>query len=283
MTDAAYSDRLPDALRVAARWHRTQVRKGTQIPYLSHLIGTCAVVLDHGGTEDEAIAALLHDVIEDTNHDAGDIERRFGPRVAEIVVACTDADPPPGQPKPPWKPRKDTYIAHLEHVDDQGILLVSAADKFSNLSAIVADGSSGTAGLWARFKGGLGGTVWYYGTLVEVLTARLERPRLADSLRLQLARLLTLADEVRAPLSDRAARVEAVLHDVNPARWTDAEGEQSAPWLALELARRATLAVADGDDRPATDLTATAVDVMHRWYGDTWDAADLPSLVASLR
>jgi hypothetical protein len=95
--------------------------------------------------------------------------------------------------------------------------------------------------------------------------------------------LLTLADEVRAPLSDRAARVEAVLHDVNPARWTDAEGEQSAPWLALELARRATLAVADGDDRPATDLTATAVDVMHRWYGDTWDAADLPSLVASLR
>jgi GTP pyrophosphokinase len=252
------------------------------VPYLSHLLSVCSIVLDHGGHEDEAIAALLHDAIEDTEHDADDIERRFGARVTEIVVACTDADPPRGAPKPAWKPRKDAYLSHLRAIDDAGILLVAAADKYSNLSAIVRDADAGERGLWNRFKGGLGGTAWYYQRLDEILGPRLAAPVLAGLLSAQRVRLDAIVDAVRSAHDPLAGNIESALRDVNPVRWTDDEADDSAPWLALELAYRSDLADPI-DPRPGGDLSGVAVSVLHRWFGDGWDADDLPVIAAAMR
>ena len=132
-----YSDRLLDALQTAARLHATQVRKGTTIPYLTHLLGTCSIALEFGANEDQAIAALLHDVIEDV--EPVEMARaevgRFGPEVLRIVEACTDSD---AGAKPPWRERKERYMAHLPQAD-AAILLVSASDKLHNSRTIVTD------------------------------------------------------------------------------------------------------------------------------------------------
>src|SRR5262245_21410856 len=125
--DGIYSERLIQALQAAAELHLGQIRKGTQFPYVTHLLGTCAIALEFGADEDQAIAALLHDVIEDVEP----VERAraavadFGPEVLRIVEACTDSDV---HPKPPWNERKKEYLAHLQEAD-RAILLVSASDK----------------------------------------------------------------------------------------------------------------------------------------------------------
>jgi GTP pyrophosphokinase len=125
-----------DALQVAARLHATQARKGTDIPYLSHLLGTCSIAMEFGADEDQAIAALLHDAIEDV--EPVELARaevgRFGPEVLRIVEACTDSD---AHPKPPWRDRKEAYLAHL-HGADAPILLVSAS-QLHNARTIVTD------------------------------------------------------------------------------------------------------------------------------------------------
>jgi GTP pyrophosphokinase len=125
-----YSDRIIEAMAAAAQIHGSQVRKGTGIPYLSHLLGTCAIALDYGANEDEAIAALLHDAIEDgePTEAARSTAWSFGEEVGRIVEGCTDAD---GNPKPPWLDRKKDCLARLA-TKDRSILLVSASDK-SNL------------------------------------------------------------------------------------------------------------------------------------------------------
>jgi len=165
--------RLHQALDSAADAHRDQSRKGTAIPYLSHPLGVASLVLEHGGDEEQAIAGLLHDVLEDCGgqHEAL-IREAFGDRVAAMVLGCTDGLPDEAGDKPPWKARKLAYLQHLE-LADEGTLLVSACDKLHNARAIVADLMAGHA-VFERFKAGREGTSWYYyGALHALFIGRL--------------------------------------------------------------------------------------------------------------
>jgi (p)ppGpp synthase/HD superfamily hydrolase len=165
----AYSPRLIDALRVAAELHSEQRRKGSDIPYLAHLLGTCSIALEYGADEEEAIAALLHDAIEDVEpvDAARTAVRGFGTRVLRIVEGCTDTDE---HPKPPWRARKEAYIAHLTEAD-ASVLLVSASDKVHNARSIAADLRRHGPGTWDRFTGGRDGSLWYYRALVAAFRA----------------------------------------------------------------------------------------------------------------
>jgi len=163
----ALTGRFGEALRYAAEVHRKQLRKGTAIPYISHLLAVCSLVLEDGGGEDEAIAALLHDAVEDQGGRGRleEIRRLFGDHVADIVEGCTDADT---IPKPPWRERKEAYIAHFRSATPE-VLRVSAADKLHNARAILADYRNQRERLWERFNGGREGTLSYYRTLASVL------------------------------------------------------------------------------------------------------------------
>jgi (p)ppGpp synthase/HD superfamily hydrolase len=154
-----------EALSYAAQLHKEQTRKGGTIPYISHLISVAGIVLEYGGSEDEAIAALLHDAVEDQGGlpTLERIRRRFGGTVAEIVEGCTDADV---IPKPPWRARKEAYLAHLPSASES-VQFVSAADKLHNATAILRDYLQDGEEVWKRFKGGKEGTLWYYRSLVE--------------------------------------------------------------------------------------------------------------------
>jgi GTP pyrophosphokinase len=159
------STRFEEALTYAARLHAGQRRKGTKIPYVTHLLAVASIALRHGASEDEAIAALLHDAIEDQGGAATreEIRRRFGEEVVRIVDGCTDTDV---SPKPPWRPRKEAYIAHVREAP-ASVRLVSAADKLDNSRAILADYRQVGEALWKRFTGGKAGTLWYYRSLVQ--------------------------------------------------------------------------------------------------------------------
>lgn len=163
------STRFEEALIFATRLHREQMRKGTTIPYIAHLLGVTSIVLEHGGDEDEAIAALLHDAIEDQGGASTreEIRRRFGETVVAIVDGCTDAEV---IPKPPWRARKEAYIAHIAHAAPS-VRLVSVADKLHNARAILADYRELGNDLWKRFNGGKEGTLWYYRALVNAFRA----------------------------------------------------------------------------------------------------------------
>lgn len=184
------TERFEDALVYAARLHARQVRKGAGVPYVSHLLGVAAIALEHGADEDEAIAALLHDAVEDQGGAATreEIRRRFGQRVASIVDGCTDADV---TPKPPWRERKERYVAHLASAPPS-VRLVSAADKLYNARTILADYRAHGESLWPRFTGGREGTLWYYRALVEAFRAHGPDP-LADELARVVAELERLA------------------------------------------------------------------------------------------
>jgi len=159
------SDRYAEAFSYALELHRNQPRKETEIPYVAHLMAVSALVLEHGGTEIEAIAALLHDAVEDQGGPPtlAEIKRRFGDEVAAIVEACSDTDK---VPKPPWRKRKEDYVAHVRRAP-ASVRLVSAADKLHNARAILADYRVHGEALWSRFKGGKDGTLWYYRALTE--------------------------------------------------------------------------------------------------------------------
>jgi (p)ppGpp synthase/HD superfamily hydrolase len=157
------SDRFSEALVYAARLHREQKRKGTEIPYLSHLMSVASLALEHGASEDEAIAALLHDSIEDQGVKREELAERFGEAVAEIVWGCTDADT---IPKPPWRARKEAYIARIL-TEGASVRLVSSADKLHNARSILIDLRRDGETVWSRFKGGKEGTLWYYRALVD--------------------------------------------------------------------------------------------------------------------
>jgi len=160
------SSRFEESLLYAARLHASQLRKGGSIPYVAHLLGVASIALQYGANEDEAIAALLHDAIEDQGGAATreEIRRRFGDGVVDIVNGCTDAD---SLPKPPWKRRKETYVAHVRNAP-ASVRLVSACDKLQNARAILADYRVLGDSLWRRFSGGKDGTLWYYRALIQV-------------------------------------------------------------------------------------------------------------------
>jgi (p)ppGpp synthase/HD superfamily hydrolase len=173
------AERFGDAVRWAIELHGDQVRKGTAVPYVSHLLAVAALVLEGGGSEDEAIAAVLHDALEDTDATAGDIEERFGSDVAQMVVACTDTTE---SPKPPWRPRKEAYVRHLaDATTTDGALRVAAADKLHNARSILADLRREGDQLWTKFNAGPDEQLWYYRSLVDILSRRLPGP-LTDEL-----------------------------------------------------------------------------------------------------
>jgi len=159
--------RFEEALNLATRLHANQTRKGTQTPYIAHLLSVSALVLEAGADEDTAIAALLHDAVEDQGglETLAEIRNRFGERVARIVDECSDAY---NIPKPPWRERKEAYIAHLAEVSPEA-RLVSLADKLHNARSILRDLRQIGNRVWEKFNGGKEGTLWYYRALVETL------------------------------------------------------------------------------------------------------------------
>ncbi|SRR5258706_8202261 len=163
------SKRFDQALLYAHQLHREQLRKETAIPYITHLMSVCALVLEHGGDEDQAIAALLHDAAEDQGGQAtlDEIRKTYGTRVAKIVEVCTDTVV---TPKPPWKARKEAYITHLKEAPKDAFL-VSMADKVHNARSILADLRTQGDDLWKRFSGGKDGTLWYYRALSDAFRA----------------------------------------------------------------------------------------------------------------
>lgn len=154
-----------EAMVFAAELHAEQKRKGSETPYLAHLLSVASLVIEAGGTETQAIAALLHDAVEDQGgHETGAaIEQRFGPDVLAIVNACSDSHE---IPKPPWKERKEQYLAHLPKAIPSA-WLISCADKLHNGRCILWDYREHGDALWQRFRGGRDGTLWYYSALVQ--------------------------------------------------------------------------------------------------------------------
>jgi GTP pyrophosphokinase len=187
------SPRFEQAFLYASAAHAGQVRKSTGVPYLSHLMAVAALVLEHGGTEDEAIAALLHDAPEDQGGRPrlDDIRRRFGDHVADIVEGCTDTF---AQPKPPWRPRKEAYLAHLPGASP-AVHLVSAADKVHNARSVLNDHLRIGAAVWSRFTGRKAGTLWYYNALADAYERAGKAP----------AALVAELRRIVAALNERAA------------------------------------------------------------------------------
>lgn len=173
------TNRFSLALTEAERLHRHQLRKGTAIPYISHLLAVAALVLEHGGDENQAIAALLHDSIEDCADEAGGaqllrdrLNELFGPHVLGMIEACTDAET---LPKPAWKERKEAHLRHLQAAPPS-VFLVVAADKLHNARAILTDARRDGPSTWKRFKGGREGTLWYLSAMCALLVAHLDNP-----------------------------------------------------------------------------------------------------------
>ncbi len=159
------SPRFEEALIYATRLHARQTRKRANTPYIAHLLSVTALVLEAGGGEDEAIAALLHDAVEDQGGQKTlkEIQRRFGEKVANIVESCTDAF---AFPRPPWRERKEAYIAHLQEACPEA-RRVSLADKLHNARSILRDLRLDGEKTWHKFNGGKEGTLWYYRTLLD--------------------------------------------------------------------------------------------------------------------
>lgn len=166
------TERIAQALALAVEAHDGQKRKGTQIPYIAHPMGVASIALEHGADEEQAIAALLHDVVEDGGPEyALRIRKQFGGRVADIVQGCTDGVPDAIGKKEAWKPRKERYIAHIKEASDD-VLLVSGSDKLHNARAIVEDLLRIGPLVFDRFTASKEQTLWYYETLAEVFSHR---------------------------------------------------------------------------------------------------------------
>ena len=159
------TSRFSEALAYAAKLHARQVRKGSGVPYVAHLLAVASLVLEMGGSETEAIGALLHDAVEDGGGQPrlDDIRRRFGDRVSEIVWGCSDTDQ---VPKPPWKDRKLRYIEHVRKASRE-VRRVSCADKLHNAWSTLRDYRNLGEKLWERFNASGDDTLWYYRQLIE--------------------------------------------------------------------------------------------------------------------
>lgn len=169
--------RFSRALTLAVEWHGAQTRKGVPIPYMSHLMSVSAIVMEHGGSEDEAIAALFHDALEDAP-DAVEAANRealmreeFGDTVAAIVLGCTDGKPNDGGVKAPWKVRKTAYLDAMSG-KPASTLLVAGSDKLHNLTCTVRDLRRDGPETLSRFNAGAEGLAWYYGEIGRVLDER---------------------------------------------------------------------------------------------------------------
>ncbi len=188
------SRRLQQAFTYASDLHAKQKRKGKDVPYISHLMGVAAIVLEQGGSENQTIGALLHDAVEDQDATVEEIRKRFGDEVAQIVEGCTDAE---GEPKPEWRGRKEKYIAHLSEAG-QSVWLVAAADKLYNAHNILEDYRKEGESLWKRFTTGKrDDTLWYYRTLAKTFRENYPSP-LTDELGRVVSELEKLVREADA-------------------------------------------------------------------------------------
>jgi (p)ppGpp synthase/HD superfamily hydrolase len=181
------TDRFGQALLYAFQLHNGQERKGSQTPYIAHLLGVASLVLEDGGDEDEAIAALLHDAAEDQGglETLEQIRIPFGERVTSIVDGCTDTYQ---MSKPPWRQRKEGYLEHLRSASPS-VWRVSLADKLHNARTILVDLRLLGEPVWQRFNGGKSGSLWYYRSLVQIYQ------ELADS-GLTRSPMVAMLDEV---------------------------------------------------------------------------------------
>jgi GTP pyrophosphokinase len=170
-------ERYGHAVSWAIEMHDAQVRKASAAPYVAHLLAVSSLVLEFGGDEDEAIAGLLHDLLEDTTATRADIEERFGPRVASIVAACSDTE---HQPKTPWRERKEQFLARLGAEPEASVLIVVAADKLHNARSMVRDHRDLGADLWLRFNAGPADQLWYHRQVAEIVRAQLGGAVAAD-------------------------------------------------------------------------------------------------------
>ena len=188
--------RFSEALGYAFQLHAGQFRKASGVPYVAHLLSVAAIAIEHGASEDEAIAALLHDAIEDQGGAPvrDEIRRRFGQHVAGIVDGCTDSET---IPKPPWRARKEKYLAHLPSAN-ASVRLVCAADKLHNVRCLLQDYHTHGELLWDRFSGGKAGTLWYYRAVATILREAQERALPAERLIAELDRTLSQLEQLAA-------------------------------------------------------------------------------------
>jgi hypothetical protein len=250
--------RYDEAVALARVHHEDQLRKGSDIPYFAHLLSVSALVLEDEGTEDEAIAALLHDVVEDGGgpQALAEIGDQFGEHVAAIVDGCSDTDE---DPKPPWQERKRDYIAHLREADES-VLRVSLADKLHNSRAITEDLRRMGDELWNKFRpGSAPAQLWYYRSIADVMLERRPGPR-ADELDLEVREMAVLG--THAPPE-------------GPIRlWVDDDKVDRAPtegWLQVTTAWEARAVLATGR---VSELSLDH-DLGHdRWYGRGVDVTD---------
>ena len=169
-------NKLSPALALAIEAHQNQIRKSTQIPYISHPMAVASIALEFGASEDQAIAALLHDAIEDGgNKYANIIKAQFGDHVHDLVQGCTDGTPDKTGKKAPWLERKTAYLEHLQKASDD-ILLVSCSDKLHNARAIVADLINEGPSVFERFSSTPEQTLWYYRQLATIFNNRKAPP-----------------------------------------------------------------------------------------------------------
>lgn len=198
------TERFSNALKYAANLHRDQVRKGTTIPYVTHLMSVSALVLEHGGDEDQAIAALLHDAVEDQGglETLRKIRTRFGPRIAQLVMSCTDAVERVGQPKPPWRERKLAYIEKLSTLPPDAALIITC-DKLHNLNCLILDLRRDGPSTLSRFArpASLG---WYYSAVTTALAGHQGRAPV-DRLRALVQEFSALTAGVSLPDGDPCA------------------------------------------------------------------------------
>lgn len=186
-----YTRRISDAFAFAHEIHAEHTRKGSGVPYITHVMAVAAIVGEHGGDEDTFIAALLHDAVEDGDGYAtlDSIRGQFGTRVADLVEACSDAFV---KPKPEWRERKEKFVATMRNADPE-VKLIVAADKLHNICATIGDYERIGKELWARFNGGREGTLWYYAAIAEALADGWDHP-LADDLATTVETLHALCD-----------------------------------------------------------------------------------------
>ncbi len=183
------SKRFTEALSYAATLHANQKRKGSGEPYIGHLLGVTSLVLQHGGNENEAIAALLHDAAEEQGGRATlrEIERKFGKKVAGIVEACSDTFE---TPKPLFLERKKRRVAKIRRASPS-VRLVYGADKLHNARSILADYQAIGERLWRRFSGGKAGTIWYYREMTNALSKSSSGPLVKE-----LSRVVAAIDQL---------------------------------------------------------------------------------------
>ncbi len=188
------SARLADALALALAAHDGQTRKGTDVPYISHPLGVASLVMEAGGSEDEVVAALLHDAVEDGGEELIEpIREAFGQRVLDIVLECSDAVVPKGLEKPDWWSRKRAYIERVPH-ESASAILVTTADKVHNARAIMSDLREIGDEVFARFTAGKEGALWYQRAITEALARNPHTPhRLLVDLRSALDEIERLA------------------------------------------------------------------------------------------